>query len=393
MLEPEHISATRPRCVALIVAAGKGARFGDTTPKQYARLAGRPVLRRSVEAFMNHPRIDAVRVVIDPSHAALYAEATEGLSLLEPVAGGATRQDSVRLGLESLEPKAPDLVLIHDAARPLVSAAVIDAVIDALAEVDGALPVLRVVDTLKRVEAGLLVGDQPREGLARAQTPQGFRFATILDAHRRHRGHEQTDDTMLLTALGIPVRAVPGEERNLKITTGEDLAAAARHLAPARRWRTGSGFDVHRLVPGRRLMLGGIEIPHELGLDGHSDADVALHAITDALLGAISAGDIGQHFPPSDERWRDADSATFLAHAASLVAHAGGTVEHVDLTILCERPKIAPHRTAMQARIAAILGLRPDQVSIKATTTEGLGFTGRREGIVAQAVASVALDG
>jgi len=378
---------------ALIVGAGRGERFGGDIPKQYVDLAGLPVLRRAVDAFLGHPGIDRVRVVIDPSHRDLYERATAGLDLSAPIPGGDNRQESTRLGLEALAADRPDRVLIHDAARPLVSRAVIDRVLQALDRDAAALPVLPVVDTLKLIEAGLLAGERPRDGLARAQTPQGFHFAAILEAHRRGAGVGATDDTALASKLGVPVRAVAGEERNLKITTPEDLAEAQRRLAQGRRWRTGSGFDVHRLVPGRRLVLGGLEIPHELGLDGHSDADVVLHALTDALLGCIAAGDIGTHFPPSDPQWAGAASDRFLAHARDLVRAAGGAVEHVDVTILCERPKIGPHRDAMRARIAGILGMGIAGVSVKATTTERLGFTGRGEGIVAQAVATVAFDG
>jgi 2-C-methyl-D-erythritol 4-phosphate cytidylyltransferase/2-C-methyl-D-erythritol 2,4-cyclodiphosphate synthase len=378
---------------ALIVAAGRGERFGSGTPKQYADLSGVPVLRRAVGAFLGHPEIDQVRVVIDPTHAGLYAAAILGLDLPPPASGGGTRQESTRLGLEALAADRPQLVLIHDAARPLVSRSVINRVLRALDRDDAALPVLPVVDTLKLVEDGLLAGERPRDRLARAQTPQGFRFATILEAHRYQAGAAMTDDTALVSALGVPVRAVAGEERNLKITTPEDMEEAERRLAQGRRWRTGSGFDVHRLVPGRRLVLGGLDIPHEFGLDGHSDADVVLHAITDALLGSIAAGDIGMHFPPSDPQWAGASSDRFLAHARDLVRAAGGAIEHVDVTILCERPKIGPHRDAMRACIAGILGLGVDQVSVKATTTERLGFTGRGEGIAAQAIATVALDG
>lgn len=380
-------------CVALIVAAGRGERFGAETPKQYADLAGVPVLRRAVQIFRHHPGIDQVRVVVDPAHLAHYERAVGDLGLAPPVAGGATRQESTHRGLEALAATPPQRVLVHDAARPLASPGLVDRVLHALERHDAALPVVPVVDTLKLVEGGMLAGERPRDGLARAQTPQGFRFEVILAAHRQLAGAAMTDDTALVAALGVPVRAVAGEERNLKITTPDDMAEAQRRLAGAPRWRTATGFDVHRLVPGRRLVLGGIEIPHELGLEGHSDADVVLHALTDALLGCIAAGDIGLHFPPSDPRWREAASDRFLAHARDLVRGTGGTIEHVDVTVLCERPKIGPHRDAMRASIACILDLPVDRVSVKATTTERLGFTGRGEGIAAQAVATVAIDG
>lgn len=378
------------RCVALIVAAGRGERLGGDLPKQYRSLAGRPMLRHTVERFLGHPALDAVRVVIDEDHATHYRRATAGLDLLAPVPGGASRQESVRRGLESLAGLEPERVLIHDAARPLASAALIARVAGALDGAWAALPALPVVDTLKRGEAGKVEGEVPRAGLWRAQTPQGFRFEAILEAHRAQAGRGLTDDAAVASAAGIEVMLVEGEEDNMKITHPADMARAGRLLADApRRWRTGQGFDVHRLVEGRPLILAGVAIPFEKGLAGHSDADVVLHAVTDAILGAIAAGDIGQHFPPSDPRWKDADSAQFLEHAVALAARAGGALENVDVTVLCERPKIGPHREAMRARLAAILGLPEDRVGIKATTTEQLGFTGRGEGIAAQAVATL----
>jgi 2-C-methyl-D-erythritol 4-phosphate cytidylyltransferase/2-C-methyl-D-erythritol 2,4-cyclodiphosphate synthase len=380
------------RVTALLIAAGRGERFGDAMPKQYLPLAGKPVLRRTVERFLQHPAIDDVAVVGNPGHGELYRAALAGLGLADLIPGGSTRQDSVRLGLEHLAGSPPDVVLIHDAVRPLVSAALIDRVLEAVRAHPAVLPALPVVDTLKRVEGGSVAGEQSRQGLARAQTPQGFHFDRILAAHRAAAGGNLTDDTAVASAYGLPVVTVPGEERNLKITTPADLDEAATRLQAGRRWITGFGTDVHRLVQDRPLMLGGIHIPHALGLEGHSDADVGLHAITDALLGTISAGDIGQHFPPSDLQWRDADSARFLVHARDLIVAAGGRIEHVDLTLLCERPKISPFRDAIRHRIAGLLGLAVDQVSVKATTTERLGFTGREEGILAQAVATVAIE-
>jgi 2-C-methyl-D-erythritol 4-phosphate cytidylyltransferase/2-C-methyl-D-erythritol 2,4-cyclodiphosphate synthase len=379
--------------VALIVAAGRGERFGAALPKQYACLGGITVLRRSIMAFVRHPRVDAVRVVIGADDAGHYAAASEGIDLMPPVIGAATRQATVRAGLESLAEFAPDRVLVHDAARPLVSAAVIDRVLDGLEQHPAVLPVLPVVDTLKRVDDTGVLGETDRSGLARAQTPQGFRFAEILAAHRAAGHGQHTDDTAIAAAAGMEVGWVAGEERNLKLTRPEDLDVAERLLAPATRWRTGLGFDVHAFAPDRPLVLCGVTVPHEQGLAGHSDADVAFHAITDAVLGTIGAGDIGTHFPPSDPQWRDADSAHFLRHAAALLAERRGRIENVDLVIVCERPKIGPHRAAMVARTAELLRLGPGQVSIKATTSERLGFTGRGEGIAAQAVVSVALGG
>jgi 2-C-methyl-D-erythritol 4-phosphate cytidylyltransferase / 2-C-methyl-D-erythritol 2,4-cyclodiphosphate synthase len=379
--------------VALVVAAGRGERFGGRLPKQYAGLGGMPVLRRSIMAFVGHPAVDAVRAVIGADDAPLYAEATAGLDLLPPIVGAATRQATVRQGLESLAALDPARVLIHDAARPLVSTAVISRVLAALDQHAAVLPMLPVVDTLKRVVGGAVVEEADREALCRAQTPQGFWFTEILAAHRRAHGGAYTDDTAIASNAGIEVVAVPGEERNLKLTVPEDLTFAERLLGTTTRWRTGLGFDVHAFAPGRPLILCGVAVPHELGLAGHSDADVAFHAVTDAILGAIAAGDIGGHFPPGDPQWQDADSARFLRHAAALLAARGGRIENVDMVIVCERPKIGPHRAAMAARTAEVLGLAVDQVSVKATTSERLGFTGRGEGIAAQAVVSVALGG
>lgn len=378
---------------ALIVAAGRGSRMAADVPKQYRRLAGRPVLAWTVGAFLGHPAIASVRCVIHPDDTALYDAAMAGLARPDAVAGGATRQDSVRNGLAALaEAAGPgDRVLIHDGARPLLSPALIDRVIAALDTAPGAIAALPVVDTLKRAQDGLAAATIERDGLWRAQTPQGFDLAAIRAAHETAAGQALTDDAAVADAAGLDVRLVPGEEDNLKITTEADLQRAERMLAGATETRTGSGFDVHRFGPGDAVRLCGIEVAHTHGLVGHSDADVGLHALTDALLGAIGDGDIGSHFPPSDPAWRGADSAAFLQHAASLVALRGGRIIHLDVTLICERPKVGPHRDAMRARVAELLGLEADRISVKATTTEGLGFTGRREGIAAQAVATVAL--
>jgi 2-C-methyl-D-erythritol 4-phosphate cytidylyltransferase / 2-C-methyl-D-erythritol 2,4-cyclodiphosphate synthase len=383
-------------CIALIVAGGSGQRFGAERPKQYLDLLGKPILRRTVDAFLSHPRITGVQVVIDPAWRAQYDRAVAGLTLPEPVTGGATRQDSVRNGLEALAALAapPARVLIHDAARPLTDAATIGAVIDALDETPGAVAAVPVADTLKRGAHGLVGATVDRDGLWRAQTPQGFRFADILGAHRAAAGLALTDDAAVAEQAGLPVRLIPATEDNFKVTTPDDLTRAARVLmAGLGDIRTGTGFDVHRFTEGDFVTLCGLRVPHDQGLDGHSDADVGLHALTDAILGALAAGDIGSHFPPSDPRWRGADSARFLRHAADLVAERGGIIAHADVTIICERPKIGPHRAAMAARIADILGIAEDRVSVKATTTERLGFTGRGEGIAAQAVATIRLPG
>ncbi|CAO3422548.1 bifunctional 2-C-methyl-D-erythritol 4-phosphate cytidylyltransferase/2-C-methyl-D-erythritol 2,4-cyclodiphosphate synthase [Azospirillum endophyticum] len=384
-----------PTCIALIVAGGSGQRFGAERPKQYLDLAGKPVLRRTVEAFLGHPQVTGVRVVIDPTWREAYDAAVAGLDLAEPVAGGASRQDSVRNGLEALTADgAPDIVLIHDAARPLIDEATIGAVIAALDHAPGAIAAVQVADTLKRGDGNAISGTVDRDGLWRAQTPQGFRFPAILEAHRAAAGLSLTDDAAVAERAGLAVALVPSKEDNFKVTTPDDLVRATR-VVMSSLWdvRTGSGFDVHRFTDGDFVTLCGLRVPHSHGLEGHSDADVGLHALTDAILGALAAGDIGSHFPPTDPRWRGADSAKFLRHAADLVAERGGVIAHADVTIICERPKVGPHRAAMANRIAQILGIEVGRVSVKATTTEQLGFTGRREGIAAQAVATIRLPG
>lgn len=379
-------------CIVLIAAAGSGQRLGGEVPKQYLALAGVPLLRRTVEAFLGHPDITGVRVVISPEHCTLYDRATAGLPLLPPVAGGATRQASVCAGLESLVPQNPDYVLIHDGARPFADRAIIQRTVAALATSLGAIAAVAVTDTLKRGTTGCISDTVDRRDLWRAQTPQGFHFGPILAAHRAAIGIDCTDDAAVAERSGMAVAIVPGSEDNFKVTTTDDIRRAERQIAaPAWEFRNGMGYDVHRFVPGDGITLCGIKVPHDQALEGHSDADAGLHALTDALLGAIASGDIGSHFPPSDPQWRGVDSARFLAHAAELVARKGGKVLSVDITVICERPKIGPHRDAMATRIAAILGIERDRVSVKATTTEGLGFTGRREGIAAQAIVSLAL--
>jgi 2-C-methyl-D-erythritol 4-phosphate cytidylyltransferase/2-C-methyl-D-erythritol 2,4-cyclodiphosphate synthase len=377
---------------ALIVAAGRGTRFGGALPKQYLPLAGGSILHYAVAAFAAHPRVSGVQVVIRPEDRDEFDRAMHGLAVLPPVPGGPERQDSVRRGLEALAPHSPDRVLIHDGARPFPDAALIDRVIDGLDRASAAIPGLPLGDTIKRVEDGVIRETVDRTQLWRAQTPQGFHFAPILAAHRAAVGHVLTDDAAVAEAAGIAPLIVAGSEENLKVTTAEDLAAAERLLA-ARQGdiRVGEGFDVHPFGPGDHVMICGVAIPHEVAPVGHSDADVGLHALTDAVLGAIGAGDIGMHFPPSDPRWRGASSDRFLAYAAALVRERGGTIASVDVTVICERPKIAPHRDRMIQQVAAILEISADRVSVKATTTERLGFLGRGEGIAAQAVATVRL--
>ena len=377
---------------ALIVAAGRGTRFGGALPKQYLPLGGTTVLRHAVAAFAAHPRIGGVQVVIREEDHDIFAAAVSGLALLPPVPGGAERQDSVRLGLEALVRHDPARVLIHDAARPFPDPALIDRVLDALDRAPAAIPALPLGDTIKRVADGVIRETVDRAQLWRAQTPQGFHFKAILAAHHAAAGQVLTDDAAVAEAAGMAPVVVPGSEDNLKVTAAQDLASAERLLAARTAdVRVGQGFDVHPFGPGDHIMVCGVAIPHDAGLVGHSDADVGLHALTDALLGAIGAGDIGVHFPPSEPRWRGAASDRFLEHAAALVREKGGDIAAVDVTIICERPKIAPHRAHMIERIAAILPISPARVSVKATTTERLGFTGRGEGIAAQAVATVRL--
>jgi len=378
------------RTHAIIVAAGAGLRAGGGVPKQYRAVAGQPLLRHAVERLLGHPAITGVSVVINPECRALYDAAMAGLTLPEPIAGGATRQESVLAGLESLAADPPDIVLVHDAARAFVPDAVIDALVAAFADagVDGACPALPQVDSLRRGEEGRFSGSVDRDALWRVQTPQAFRYAALLAAHRVA-ASGATDEVAIALAAGLRVAITPGDERAFKVTEPADFAKAETMTTYSP--RAASGFDVHKFGPGDHVWLCGVKVPHDHGLIGHSDADVGLHALTDALLGTIAAGDIGDHFPPSDERWRGAASDQFLAHAATLVRERGGLIDHVDVTLICERPNVGPHREAMRARIAAILGLGIDRVSVKATTTEKLGFTGRQEGIAAQAMASVRL--
>jgi len=369
--------------VALIVAGGRGVRAGDGLPKQYRALGGEPVIRRTIRAFLRHPGIDVVRCVIHPDDRALYAAAAHGWPLAEPAMGRPTRQGSVRAGLEAS--LGSTRVLIHDAARPMVPHDMIGRVLAALDDADGACPVLPVADTLVRDDGEAV----QRTGVNRVQTPQGFRFGPILAAHQAAPDREATDDAGLARAAGLHVALVRGDEMAMKLTEAQDFARAEALFAAGYIPRTGTGFDVHVFGPGDHVMLCGVRVAHEHGVLAHSDGDVGLHALTDALLGAAALGDIGQHFPPSDQRWAGAASDQFLAHAAMLVRDAGGIIDGVDVTIIAERPKVGPHRDAMRASMAAILGLLPGAVSVKATTTERLGFTGRGEGIAAQAAASI----
>ncbi|HEY0414577.1 MAG TPA: bifunctional 2-C-methyl-D-erythritol 4-phosphate cytidylyltransferase/2-C-methyl-D-erythritol 2,4-cyclodiphosphate synthase [Allosphingosinicella sp.] len=377
------------KTVALIVAAGSGTRTGGDVPKQFRSLGGKAVLRRAVEPLLRHPAIGAVRVVVGPGQETLYEAAVAGLAFPSPVAGGAERRDSVRRGLEAIAQQGgAGAVLIHDAARPFLPAAVIDRLLAALDGADGAVPVLPVADTLAC--AGASLGEVvPRDGLARVQTPQAFRFDAILAAHRAWSGGEASDDAQIARAAGLAVAIVAGDPALDKLTFEADFERAEAWLASRMVSRTGLGFDVHAFGEGEALWLGGVRVPHPRGLKGHSDADVVLHAVTDALLGAVAGGDIGVHFPPSDPQWRGAASSAFVEHARALIEAKGGRIDHLDVTVICEAPRIGPHRDSMRARLAALLRVPVARISIKATTTERLGFTGRGEGIAAQAVATV----
>lgn len=369
--------------IALIVAAGRGARFGGPAPKQYLPFGGTTVLAAAAMAL--RPFMP-VLCVIHPDDCEQYRAATAGLDLMPPVFGGPDRQASVRNGLEALAGDPPAHVLVHDAARPDLPPAVVRRLLEALEAHDGAAPGLPVADTLKRVEEGRSVGTVSRDGLWRIQTPQGFRFPALLEAHRQAAPASFSDDTALAESAGLSVAVVEGDARLEKVTEPGD---AARLSGPD--IRTGHGFDVHRLMPGDGVTLCGVRIAHDRTLAGHSDADVGMHALTDAILGALAEGDIGRHFPPSDPQWKGAASEIFLAHARDMAAARGGRILHCDVTLVCEAPRIGPHRDAMRAELARILAIPADRVSVKATTSERLGFTGRGEGIAAQAVATLSL--
>jgi 2-C-methyl-D-erythritol 4-phosphate cytidylyltransferase/2-C-methyl-D-erythritol 2,4-cyclodiphosphate synthase len=378
---------------ALIVAAGSGSRIGGGIPKQYRQLAGKPMVRWAVEAMLSHPAITAVRVVIGQGQQDLAKAALDGLDVGPSILGGSTRQESVRRGLEALAAEgAPELVLIHDAARPFCPPSVIDRLIKALKTNAAAVPALPAADTLMRGKGKHLGETVDRTHLNRIQTPQAFHFERILDAHRTKASESFTDDATLARAAFVGVVRVEGDEALNKLTLIGDFANAEARLRARLVTRTGLGFDVHAFAGDGPIMMGGVPIPHERGLAGHSDADVVLHSITDALLGAANLGDIGQHFPPTDPRWKGGDSAIFLAHATALVREMGGVIDFVDCTVICEAPKLTPYREVMRSRIAEILQLPSSRVSIKATTTERLGFAGRREGIAAQAVATIRMD-
>ena len=369
---------------AIIVAAGRGTRAGGDVPKQWRRLHGRRVADWTVDAFLAHPAIARVVLVLHPDDLGQ----AEGFADVLFATGGASRDASVRAGLEALAGDPPDLVLIHDVARPLVSAAVITRVIEALADSAGAAPALAVTDALWLGEGGQVAGTRDRTGLFRAQTPQGFRYAAILDAHRKHPGGA-ADDVEVARAAGLAVAIVEGDEANIKITGPGDFARAEAMMRDGMDIRVGQGYDVHAFEPGEACMLCGVAVPHDKKLKGHSDADVGMHALTDALYGALAEGDIGQHFPPSDPQWKGAASHVFLEHAIGLAREKGYELANCDVTLICERPKIGPHAGAMRAALARIMDVDVAAVSVKATTSERLGFTGREEGIAAMAVATL----
>ena len=381
---------------AVVVAAGQGLRAGGEIPKQFRRIAGETLLERALSAFAEAPDVTFVQPVIRPDDVALVRRLTRGMNVLEPVAGGATRQASVRAGLEALVSCAPDIVLIHDAARPFASASLITRAIAAAEKTGAAIPALPVTDTIKRIDsAGTIEATLDRNSIRLVQTPQAFAFPVLFDAHRRAlaQGRDDfTDDAALAEWAGIKVNVFAGDPGNIKFTTPEDFARAeAIQSAGLGDVRTGSGLDVHAFGPGDHVTLGGIRIPHAQALTGHSDADVALHALTDAILGALADGDIGAHFPPSDPQWRGASSDRFLTFAVERVRARGGRIAHLDLTIVCEAPRIGEHRDRMRANIANLAGIGIARVGVKATTSEKLGFTGRGEGIAAYATATIRL--
>jgi len=384
------------KVAAVVVAAGRGLRAGGDLPKQYRHVLGEPAIRSSLALFARHDAISFVQPVIHPDDAALFQAASAGLDLLPPVEGGALRQASVCAGLEALQAHAPDLVLVHDAARPFASHALVTRAIAAARASRAAVPVIGVADTVKTVDAAGCVTDTiDRARVRLVQTPQAFGFAALLEAHRRAQAagrDDFSDDAALAEWAGVKVGTFEGEAGNVKLTTDEDFTRAeTARLAALGDVRTGFGFDVHQFGEGDHVVLGGVRISHRRGLSGHSDADVVLHALVDAILGALADGDIGVHFPPTDPQWRGASSDRFLAFAVDRVRARDGCIAHLDVTIVCETPRIGPHRDAMRARIAEIAGIAIERVGVKATTSEKMGFTGRGEGLAAFANATVRL--
>jgi 2-C-methyl-D-erythritol 4-phosphate cytidylyltransferase / 2-C-methyl-D-erythritol 2,4-cyclodiphosphate synthase len=385
-----------PGVAVVVVAAGRGSRVGGDLPKQFRPIGGEPMIRQSLAMLVEHPEVGPVQPVIHPEDVANFQSSAAGLDVLPPVFGGATRQGSVRAGLEALAPHQPDIVLIHDAARPFASAALVSRAIAAAERSGAAIPALPVTDTVKTVDAqGLVDKTLDRNALRLVQTPQSFAFSALLAAHRHaaEAGREDfTDDAALAEWAGLKVSVFAGEAGNIKITNADDFGRVeATQFAALGDVRTGTGIDVHAFGPGDHVTLGGVRIPHPQALTGHSDADVVLHALTDAVLGALADGDIGVHFPPNDPQWRGACSDRFLTFAIERLAKRGGRIGHIDINIVCEAPRIGPHRDAMRANIARLAGIAVERVAVKATTSEKLGFTGRGEGIVAYATATVRL--
>lgn len=381
---------------AVVVAAGRGIRAGGDVPKQYRALPGGTVLRRSLALLSEHREVSAVQPVINPADRHFFDQSSTDLSVLPPVAGGATRQESVRAGLTALAACAPEIVLVHDAARPFATSSLIERAIAAARRSGAAVPVMPLADTVKTVDAdGMITGTLDRDRLRAVQTPQAFDYRKIVEAHRKAKAagrDDFTDDAALAEWAGIAVATFAGEAGNMKLTTPEDFQRIeTARMADLGDARTGFGTDVHQFCPGDHIFLGGIRIPHSHGVTGHSDADVVLHALVDAILGALAEGDIGVHFPPSDPQWRGASSDRFLRFACERVRARKGIIAHLDTTVVCEAPRVGPHRDAMRARIAQIAELSPERVAVKATTSEKMGFTGRSEGIVAFATATVRL--
>lgn len=387
---------TSYKTIALIAAAGVGERVGGSTPKQYINIAGKSVLLHTIEKFISHPLIDAVRVIYNPEHSSLYKAATAGLDILEAVVGGSTRQESIRLGLQSIKQFNPEKVLIHDAARPFVSSDVITQVVKKLDDEIAVLPALPLEDTIKETNGREILGTVDRSNLVRAQTPQGFGFNEILSAHENLQSQIFTDDIALFEGSDKKISTVMGSSDNFKITTAEDIKRAKIIMNDIVDIRSGSGFDVHKFsdasLENNFVTICGVKVPYERELVGHSDADVGLHALTDAMLGAIGEGDIGEHFPPSDDKFKNMDSAVFVKRALELLHEKSATINNVDITIICERPKISEYKKDMVARIAQILQIDSSRVNVKATTTEKLGFTGRGEGVAAQALVTIKVN-
>ena len=383
----------------IVVAAGSGLRAGGELPKQYQLINGKPVIAHTIEAFQSHPGIGTIQVVIGDGHEELYNSALAGCQLPDPVTGGATRQASVHAGLKALRSEQPEVVLIHDAARPFVAHETISHIIAYLDRHPAVIPGIAVTDTIKAASGSTITHTVDRTGLWAVQTPQGFRFPVIIDCHDKAIGVEDvefTDDASIAEWAGVDVTIIPGTLGNRKLTTADDINEAQgrfemQQQANLTDIRVGNGFDVHAFEPGDSVILCGIPIQHSAKLKGHSDADVAMHSLTDAILGAIGEGDIGAHYPPSDPQWKGTDSSVFLKGAADLVKQRGGIINHGDITIICEEPKLRPHIDTMRARLAEILGMQIERISVKATTSEQLGFTGRREGIAAMATATVRL--